>query len=153
MTFKFLPDDLRLLNDRIEEICAKLREIGAEIRDCNERRDPVEDSFVRENVPAQEMMWAERFRTMKEIRDNAAVVAPIKGRARVGIGKRVTFRDESTGEEKRVKIGSFMVMTGEKDVVSYNAPVGRLLLGAKVGEIREGEICGRRKTLKVVHIS
>ncbi|MEK7520592.1 MAG: GreA/GreB family elongation factor [Patescibacteria group bacterium] len=150
--FKFLQEDLDALNVKIDEICGKIRAIGREIRECNERREAVNDNFVHENAPWQEEMWAKQLRSLKEIRDHAEVVSPDPRGLMADVGKVVVFRDVNSGERRKIKIGSFMILNGAKGVVSYNAPLGRLLYGSCAGEVREGEIGGKKKTFRIVSV-
>ncbi len=151
--FKFLREDLEALERKINEICARIRALGREIRECNERGEAVNENFAHENAPLQERMWEEQLRSLKEIRDRAEIVSPDPRGLTAEVGKTVVFQDIHSGERKRYKIGSFMVLSGAKDTVSYNAPLGRLLRGACAGEVREGEISGKFRAFRIISVA
>jgi transcription elongation GreA/GreB family factor len=71
----------------------------------------------------------------------------------VSIGHTVTVEDEHTGETRAMKIGSYMVLTKEKgEVISYDAPLARMLIGAQVDDTRESVIAGKKKRFRILKI-
>jgi transcription elongation GreA/GreB family factor len=60
--------------------------------------------------------------------------------------------DCDTGEEKKILIGSYINFnTNEK--VSYHAPLARIILGAKVGDCRQGMIVDRKRRFEILEIN
>ena len=45
-----------------------------------------------------------------------------------------------------------MILDEEKNSVSYDAPLSRLIMRAKVGDIREGKIGLKTKRFKIIKI-
>ena len=92
------------------------------------------------------------MREIIEIRNHARVIEPQKGN-RASLGSIVTTRDDQSGAERRIRIGSYM-MFGEYDesIISYNAPLARMLIGGKVGDTREAVIGGKKKVFYILKV-
>lgn len=45
-----------------------------------------------------------------------------------------------------------MVLSKQKDTISYNAPMAIMFIGAKIGDIKEGKIAGKKKEYKILDI-
>lgn len=150
--FYFLREDFDELNRQISEICEKIREIGQEMgRSCREGAETFHDNFAYEDGERQQYMWSNRLRELIRIRNNAHVATPDLQSDRVSLGRVVTIEEETTRKVQTLRIGSYMVLKGE-GAISYNSPLGRFLVGAKVGEIRDGIVGGKRKVFKVLDI-
>src|SRR3989344_1351490 len=135
----FLEEDFRGLNQEIAHICDKIKDAGREMGlSCQEGAETFHDNFAYEEGERQQYMWSKRLREIIAIRNNSRVVTPDSGTTRVSLGKKVTIRDNATGETKTFKIGSFMVFSQETETISYPAPLARLVIGAEAGEMREG---------------
>lgn len=98
-------------------------------------------------------MWSTRLRELIRIRNQTRVLLePPKGDT-VTIGRTVTAENENTGETLVMKIGSYMVLTNEEgEVISYNAPLARMLVGGRVGDTRESVIAGKKKSFRILKI-
>ena len=96
-------------------------------------------------------MWLNRLRELIHIRNNARVIQPDPQGDKVSIGRVVTIQDATTGETQTFKIGSYMIFK-EKEEISYNAPLVRMLIGAEVGDERTGKIGGKQKTFRIIKI-
>lgn len=148
----FTRDDFELLNEQIEKICEKIKEIGKEMgKSCQEGAETFHDNFAYEDGIRQQYMWSNRLRELIRIRNNSRVVTPDPEGNSIGLGRRVTIRDELTGEVKTFKVGSYMSL-GDTEAISYNTPFIRPLIGAKVGETREIMIGSRHKIFKILKI-
>jgi len=152
--FYFLREDFEGLNAQIDKICEKIKEIGQEMgRSCKEGAETFHDNFAYENGERQQYMWSTRLRELIRIRNNARVVTPEGRSDKVSIGRTVTIRNETADEVQILKIGSYMVFKERsQNVISYNAPLARLLIGAEVGERREGNIGGKKKIFQIIKI-
>ncbi|MDP3784588.1 MAG: GreA/GreB family elongation factor, partial [bacterium] len=82
----------------------------------------------------------------------AEALEPIPNDGVVRYGRTVTFKNLDTEEVKIVRLGSFYVVNPQPNVASYTSPLARLLIGARVGEIREGEIGTQKCRLQIVQI-
>ena len=148
----FLPEDFQALNSKIAAMTERIRDIGQEMGlSCQEGAETFHDNFAYEDGERQQAMWSRRLRELLDLRRRARLSSPPDGRRhRVGIGCMVTVRDDG-GVVHRVGIGSYMVFNGS-DTISYRSPLGNLLLGAQVGEVREGKLGRERKVFEVLAI-
>lgn len=150
--FLFLKEDIEELDKRIAEVQATIRTVLSDLgegteSDSNTWHDnPAYDEGQRQND-----MWSNRAEELFQVRAHARVVEPIADNSTVRIGKIVTIHDEFTGDVQTFQIGSYLILK-ERNAVSYQAPIGKLLIGAHVGEVREGSIGPTRKKLKIVQI-
>ncbi|MBI5913190.1 GreA/GreB family elongation factor [Candidatus Azambacteria bacterium] len=149
----FLKEDFEGLDKQIEQICDKIKEIGQEMgKSCQEGAETFHDNFAFEDGERQQYMWSSRLRELIKIRNNAKVVSPETSSEKVSIGKCATFQDEETGKIQTIRIGSFMIFHDQKNTISYNAPLARLLVGAMINDAREGKVGGKRKAIIILKI-
>jgi transcription elongation factor GreA len=153
MRFYFLREDFEKLNEQIHEVSKRIREIGQEMgNSCREGAETFHDNFAFEEGERQQQMWSKRLNELLEINKNAVIIDSFDKGRKVGIGSRVTTVDAETGEEKTVFIGSYQVFSNNGRI-SYNSPLGRILLGAEEGDVVAGEIAGREKKFEIVSIA
>lgn len=152
--YYFLKKDFEALNAEIGKLADRIREIGKEMgKSCQEGAETFHDNFAYEDGERQQYMWSGRIRGLIHIRNQARVILePQKGDT-VSIGRTVTVEDENTGKTRIMKIGSYMVLTEkEGEVISYNAPLARMLVGGRVGDIKESVIAGKQKRFRILKI-
>ncbi|MBW2217966.1 MAG: GreA/GreB family elongation factor [Deltaproteobacteria bacterium] len=153
MDYYFLRDDIEKLAGQIHKINARIKAIGKEMgASCEEGAETFHDNFAFEDGERQQQMWSKRLKELLDIYNHSQIYKSSGFAERVGIGREVTLADLDTGEEKTIKIGSYMSFNGN-GTVSYNAPLARILLGAEPGEVRKGEIAGRLKKFEIVEIN
>jgi len=149
MIYYFLKEDFDELNRKIYELVERLKDISLEFgRDCQEDRG----IFTFEEGERQKQMLSVRLRELIKIKNNAKIIIPNRVSERVSIGKRVTLRDETSGMVKTYNIGSYMVLINKENAISYDTPIARLLIGAQVGEVRNGEIAGEKQDFRILKI-
>jgi transcription elongation GreA/GreB family factor len=152
MNFYFLREDIEKLAGQIHEIDARIKAIGQEMgASCEEGAETFHDNFAFEDGERQQQMWSKRLKELVDIYNHSQIFKPSRAAERVAIGRNVTIADLDSGEEKTIKIGSYMSFNGN-GTISYNAPLARILLGAEPGEVRKGEIAGRKKKFEIVEI-
>lgn len=152
--FYFLREDFEGLNAEIEKIADKIKEIGKDMgQSCREGAETFHDNFAFEDGERQQYMWSTRLRQLISIRNQARVVESQRG-VKVSLGLSVTLKDVGTGKIRTIKIGSYMVFakTEGKEVISYNAPLARMLIGGEVGEVREAVISGKKRSFHILKI-
>jgi transcription elongation GreA/GreB family factor len=153
--YYFLPEDFEKLNEKIAEICDKIKEIGKEMGEsCREGAETFHDNFAYEDGERQQAQQANRVRQLIGIRNNSRVVTTQsqKDSNSVSIGKTVDLQDE-TGQKHTYVIGSYLTFTEEEHVISYNSPLARLIIGARVGDVKTGQIGHSKKTFTIMKIS
>lgn len=151
--YYFLKKDFEALNIEIEKIAEKIKVIGKEMgKSCQEGAETFHDNFAFEDGERQQYMWSSRLRELIRIRNQARVAEPKKG-DQVSFGLTVTIQDVDTDEIQTLKIGSFMVFAKQEEkAISYNAPLARMLLSGKVGEIREAVIANKKRGFLILKI-
>ena len=152
MNYYFLREDIEKLSEQIHEIDARIKAIGQEMgASCEEGAETFHDNFAFEDGERQQQMWSKRLMELVDIYNHSQIFKPSGVAERVAIGCEVTIADLDVGEEKTIRIGSYMTFNGN-GTISYNAPLARLLLGAEPGDVRKGEIAGKIKRFEVVEI-
>ncbi|MCC7543810.1 GreA/GreB family elongation factor [bacterium] len=71
---------------------------------------------------------------------------------KAAIGTKVRYRDEDSGQEYEIKLAGDGAWLMDGEWASAYAPIGKLLLGAKPGESRSGQIGDRTVSLTVLDI-
>lgn len=152
----FLAKDLDALDRSIQEIDDRIRDILGQAGDgCRGRSDTWHDNFEHEDGIRTSAMWSSRLRELISIRRSARLVTPTASGDEVFIGRTVTVEDQQTHEVSIFQIGSYMTLSRQDDdrgVVSYAAPLAKIIAGSKAGDIRQGEIGGQKKTFKILEV-
>jgi len=152
MTFYFLPADLRKLDLRIEEVKEHIRAVGREMGEsCSEGAETFHDNFAYEDGERQLHMWTRRLQELRRVRERAREVTPAGPPEFVRIGRTVRVLELDSGRERTLRIGSYMDFNGDRNV-SYASPLGRILVGAQEGDVREGRIAGGITRLEVLEV-
>ena len=128
----------------------KRAEIGERIRVAREFGDISENSEYDDAKNEQGMMEA-RIAEITRILSEATVVSAPKRSGKVNIGSRVTV--EMGGRERVFSIVGAAESNSAEGKISNESPVGRGLLGHKVGDTVEIETPGGIVELKVLAIS
>lgn len=151
--YYFLKEDFEALNAEIGKIADKIKAIGQEMgKSCQEGAETFHDNFAYEDGERQQYMWSGRIREFIRIRNQAHVVEPQKGET-ISLGHIVTVKDEQTEEVRIIKIGSYMALAKQEgEVISYNTPLARMLIGGRVDEIREAIIVGKKQGFRILKI-
>lgn len=151
--YYFLKGDFDALSVEIEKIADKIKELGKEVgKSCQEGAETFHDNFALEDSHRQQFMWSTRLRELIRIRNQARVVESQQN-DKVSLGLTVTVKDENTSEIRVIKIGSYMVLQEHQgEVISYNAPLARMLISGKVGETKEAIIAGKKKIFHILKI-
>ena len=99
-------------------------------------------------------MLSRQLRDLVDLRKKAKKADLPSDKNKVGIGSIVTILNSATGEIKSFKIGSFAVFAeaGERPI-SYDSPMARIIMGAKVGELKSGKIGKNNVKYKITEIS
>lgn len=152
--FYFLREDFDGLNTEIEKVADKIKEIGKDMgQSCREGAETFHDNFAFEDGERQQYMWSTRLRQLIGIRNQARVVEPRKG-DKVSLGLLVTLKDTATCKVRTMRIGSYMVFAKREgeEIISYNAPLARMLIGAEIGDVREAIIGGKKRSFHILNI-
>lgn len=150
----FLPRDLRKLEaaiaDTEKRYITSLGSIGETTQ--------ISSETWHDNPAFDEMQQAAKLahgqlKRLQSIRNQARVVVERPSADIVQIGCRVRYHRTDLGVEDEVVIGSYFLVESADDEVSAGSPIGRLLLGAKVGDVVKGKITDRTVTLTIKEIA
>lgn len=150
--FLFLREDLEVLEKRIAEasqnVQSALKLIG---EGAESDSNTWHDNAAYDEGQRQNSMWSSRVEELVNVRRNAKIVEIPRDNSMVRVGKTVTIRDEATGETQTFQIGSYLVLS-DRNAISYYAPLGKLLLGTRKGDVREGMVGPTKRKFKVLAI-
>jgi transcription elongation GreA/GreB family factor len=94
-------------------------------------------------------MLSLRFRDLSRIKEQATIVSVTADSTTVRIGKRIRVRETTSDTQIKIKIGSFRTFSDDEETVSYSSPVAKIIIGAKIGEIRHGTVDKKQVTYVV----
>jgi len=152
-TFLFLLQDYealeRAIKDMENRISVTIKDAGESAR---EDANSWHDNFAYEQGVREATMYSDRIRELIQIRNSAQVITPESNTGRAFLGRTVTIQNLQTQENTTFQIGSFWIMDGRLGVISYASPLAKLIQGARVNDIRSGNIGGQNKSFKIVKI-
>ena len=149
--YYFLPDDYERLLEQVQRYSRQVVEIGQEMgRSCEEGAETFHDNFAFEDGERQQRMLSTHLETLLRIQRHATVVR-LEETSRLRIGSRILLRDQDSGNEQELRIGSYLVFENS-GTISYHSPLARLLIGAAVGEERSDFIRDEWRTFEVLEI-
>ncbi|MFZ5476825.1 MAG: GreA/GreB family elongation factor [Myxococcota bacterium] len=109
------------------------------------------DNFAFEENQRQMHQLARHVRELEQIAAVAEVVpVPRAEPERVVLGTRVVY--EVDGEVRAGWIAGWDDGDPDRGRISYNSPVGRALVGAEPGDVRELRVAGTTRRLEVVEV-
>ncbi len=158
MTFYFFREDLTALEEQIKKLDTQRREWGKVMGEATRQSaETFHDNFPFEDANRQFEMLSVRIHDLMAIKSCARLVDGSVARTdRVSIGSLVTVEDKETRELRQIRIGSYMVLTerGMDPVltVSYSSPMAKLIMGARVGDVRQGKVGETMRQLQVERI-
>ncbi len=126
------------------------REIAAEIQSAKEEGDISENSAYDEAKLNQGFVEG-RIQTIEAQLRNAVIIEKNGNSDAVYLGSKVTVEEEGFGKETYEIVGSAEADPLEGKI-SNESPIGRALLGAKVGQIIKAETPDGESAFKVIEI-
>ena len=150
--YLFPAEDLKRLQEEIDKIDKRIGEIGKEVgASTRDGGETSHDNFAFEQGQRQAAMWSVKLRQLVAIINNSEIVLPCRETDKVSIGLTVTVVDETTKEEDTFRIGGYMVFD-EGVSISYEAPLAKIIMGARVGDFRTGKIADTIKMFRILEI-
>lgn len=151
--YLFLEKDFEDLCVKINELNKKLAEIGQEIGEsCRQSSETYHDNFPFEEGRRQQNMVSERMNELVAIKNQSRIVSPDLSSNVVSIGKVVVIKDKNAEETETYKLGSYMIFNRLHGYISYASPLAKIIAGAKSGEVREGEIGGKKRIFEIITV-
>jgi transcription elongation factor GreA len=152
--YRFLAVDLDALEARLQEYERRLREARSGIHAATTQSSETwHDNPMFDEAQQQAKMWDSERRKLADIRNDSMLVEPGHTNGRVDLGTTVTVRDARTDGEDTYTIGSYLVLGDDGSRISYNSPLGQLLLGRAVGDLIEGKLGSSTVRLQIVDVS
>ena len=144
---------LKALEDELETLkVVKRKEVAAKIKEAREQGDLSENAEYDAAKDEQRDIEA-RIEELEKILKNAEVVVEDEvDLEKINIGCRVRILDMEYNEEMEYKIVGSTEANSLKGKISNESPVGKALIGAKVGDIVEVETQAGTITYKVLEI-
>lgn len=150
----FLPEDLQALQDHIDKLEQDIESLKKEAREtATQTSETWHDNFGFEDATKKMRGIKTRLDDLKLLLSSASVYEPDGDTSKVQIGRHVVIWDELKNVDDEFTIGGFIVLGEREDVVSYMAPLVQLIMGAKVGDIRDGEVNGTSRKIRIQEIS
>lgn len=139
----FLQDDLSALEHAIDALREQIRQVKAESAESVEQSsESWHDNYTFEDAQRQLRMLLNQLGGLSRALERAQLVEPPADPQRGDVGVLVRFHDHTTDAIDEIILGSSMVgpRLSEIGCVSYQSPLGALLYGARVGEVRRGRV-------------
>ncbi len=153
MPYYFLQEDLEELDKRISEIRGRISYYREEKHlSVTQSSETYHDNYGFEESERQIKRLYGQLEELAEIKNKSEIVEPPKSNAKAAIGKKIKIKDIETGEEKEILLGSYMILKNGS-AVSYESPLGKILLGAKKGSVKKGVINNKNVSLKITEIN
>ncbi len=151
---KLTDDGLKKLEEELENLKTVGRaEIAEKIRVARGYGDLSENSEYDEAKNDQAKIEA-RIVEIEEMLKNVEIIEDVKGKAKtVMVGVRVKVLDEEYGDECEYRVVGSTEADPRDGKISDESPVGRALMGKKIGDEVIVEAPGGEFKLKVVGIS
>lgn len=151
MRYYFLQEDLDDLDSRITELKERIKKAAKDKHlATTQTSETWHDNYGFEEGVRQINFLTNNIEKLLEIKNKAAIINPAKNN-QANIGSTVIFKDE-TGKESEIKIGSYLIVSQKKNYVSYESPLGKILLGAKAGERKKGIVGNKEKEFYIIKI-
>ena len=149
----FTKEDYDALCKRISEIAQKVKEHTVSV---GQVVDSSGDAWHDNQLYYEQRMsesWSNNLRNLLDIKGRAIIIeTPLLQDGKVRFGTVVKILNLESGEIFSYRVSSYMVAesANQKEVgrISYASPLGRLLIGAIIGEIREGVVGSNKKGSK-----
>lgn len=157
MGYLFLKKDLDALRGKVAELEGKVRKAGTNMAEAVASDTNVwhDNAQYDEAIRTQAMWNAELERYRKLLRESQEVLAEAASDT-AGIGRiAVVMNMTESGTLRKYLIGSYMVLAPTPGLpddtleISYDSPIGRILIGAKGGDFKKGVIAGNEVTFFV----
>lgn len=146
------PAGLKALEDELQELkVVKRKEVAQKIKEAREQGDLSENAEYDAAKDEQRDMEA-RIEEIEKILKNAEVIDEKFKKGVISLGCEVLLEDISLGQEVKYHI----VGSTEADIlqnkISNEAPIGRALLGAKIGDIVQVEGINQVNEFRVIDV-
>ena len=153
-TIKITDEGLKKLEEELENLKTVGRaDIAEKIRVARGYGDLSENSEYDEAKNEQAKLEA-RIVEIEAMLKNVEIIEDIKGKAKtVVIGVKVKVIDEEFGEEEEYRVVGSTEANSREGKISDESPMGKALLGKKIGDVVTVEAPGGEFKVKILEIS
>lgn len=156
--FLFVREDYEDFCKKIDEIKQKIKEITVRIGTVvDSSGDQWHDATLYQTQGMSES-WSNELRKLLEIQKQSHIIDIIPPKdGKVRFGKCVEIRNLTNGEISFYEISSYIIsehkqIEGNIMRISYMSPLAQLLIGAEVGEVKEGHVGNDFKRFEIIRI-
>ena len=130
------PEGYAALQHELEQLTTVKRpEIAERIRESLQHGEFSEDNSELDEVKFEQAMVENRIAELKTIFGNAHILEDASiPTDHVGIGSRVTVNDPEFNDSFEVRVVTSVEADPSRDLISNESPVGKALLGKRVGD-------------------
>ena len=154
-----MPDAIRMTAGAYEQLQVDLAELEGEARREKAERIAIAREWgdLKENgeyhaAKEDAAMLEAKIARMREQLRSAQIVEAAEGGEEAGMGSTVTYADEHTGKEASHRLVPSVEAKPSAGLLSIDSPVGRVLAGSKVGEVRTLETPGGVRTMRILAV-
>ena len=153
-TIKITDEGLKKLQEELETLKTEGRaDIAEKIRVARGYGDLSENSEYDEAKNEQAKLEA-RIVEIEAMLKNVEIIEDIKGKAKtVVIGVKVKVIDEEFGEEEEYRVVGSTEANSREGKISDESPMGKALLGKKIGDVVTVEAPAGEFKVKILEIS
>ena len=153
--YYFFKEDLKALDIEIERLQVRLNKIKGKITKISRRKEAgLETNSTYGLLLAMHKILTKQVDDLSRVRNRSTIEWTLAPKNEgVLIGDTVVVQNITDDKEIVLDIRSHWIPCNGNNCVAYSAPLPELIMGAKVGETREGFIGGVYKAYKVKKIS
>jgi transcription elongation GreA/GreB family factor len=152
MPYYFLQSDYDELRALVDDVRARIRQASeAAAESAQQSSETWHDNYGFEEHQRQVAMLSQYLENLVKILNEAEIITGVTGE-QIGVGSRVTVEDTETGQILNYLIGSYMCLKQLNGHISYVSQIAKILLGAKVGDIRSGSTIAGEKTYRIISV-
>jgi transcription elongation factor GreA len=129
----------------------KRAEVAAAIHSAKEEGDIMEN-VAYDQAKEQQGFVEGRILTLETMLKNAVIIDPTRTSDTVGLGSYVTVAEKGSGEDEMYQIVGSAEADPTRGRISNESPVGRALMGKKVGDVIAIKVPDGERYLKIQDI-
>jgi len=141
-----------LLKEREDLINNKRKEIAERLKDAKKSGGDLAENSEYEYAKNEQAFTEGRIEQISEILNNHIIIKKDNNKGSVNLGTVVVVRDINKKREKEFTIVSSIESDPEKNKISDESPMGRALLGMKIGDEVLVKTPNETKRLKILRI-
>jgi len=152
--YQITADEKRKLEEELTQLRGtELPALAERIRQARDLGD-LSENFDYQDAKRQQGFVGGRIKDIEAMLERSTVIeGAVKGSGVVGLGSVVTVRDLDYDEELSFTLVGSSGAEASNEKISANSPVGKALMGAKVGEQVKVNTPGGQTTFEIVEIA